>query len=66
MKKITIDYDKEADVLYVSFGDPEKAITKEHDNIGIRISEESKEIVGFTIIGFLSEIKKQKPIKISI
>ena len=65
--KITIDYDEEADVLYLSFGEPTEATTEEIGNVGIRINEKTKEIVGITVIDFLKNLKKkQEPIKISI
>ena len=48
---INWDYDAEADVLYLSFGNPQKA---EGVDIGdgtiIRIQSDSKEIVGVTIL----------------
>ncbi|MBI4176239.1 MAG: DUF2283 domain-containing protein [Candidatus Aenigmarchaeota archaeon] len=49
MKKITFDYDREADVLCLSFGEPKEAITEEVGNIGVRIDEKTKGIVGVTI-----------------
>lgn len=49
--KIKWDYDAEADVLYISFGNPKNA---EGVDIGegtiIRIQPDSKEIIGVTII----------------
>ena len=49
--KIKWDYDAEADILYISFGNPKNA---EGVDIGegtiIRIQPESKEITGVTII----------------
>jgi len=49
--KIKWDYDAEADVLYISFGNPKNA---EGVDIGegtiIRIQPETKEIIGITII----------------
>ena len=67
MREITFDYDKEADVLYVSFGKPKEAITEERGNMGVRISEKTKEIVGVTIIEFLKTFgKKHAPIRISV
>jgi len=49
--KIKWDYDAEADVLYISFGNPDKA---EGVDIGegtiIRIQPASKEIIGVTIL----------------
>ncbi len=66
-EKITIDYDKEADVLYVSFGEPVEVFTEEVDNVGIRIDERKNEIVGFTVIDFLKTFNKQsKPIEVNI
>jgi len=67
MKQITFDYDKEADVLYISFGEPKEAIAEEVGNIGVRIDEKTKEIVGLTIIEFLKTFgKKHAPINISV
>jgi len=67
MKEITFDYDREADVLYVSFGEPKEAITEERGNIGVRIDEKTGEIVGVTIIEFLKTFgKKHGPISISV
>jgi uncharacterized protein YuzE len=49
--KIKWDYDAEADILYISFGNPTNA---EGVDIGegtiIRIQPDSKEIIGVTII----------------
>ena len=49
--KIKWDYDAEADVLYISFGNPQNA---EGVDIGegtiIRIEPDSKEIIGVTIL----------------
>ncbi|HIH25355.1 DUF2283 domain-containing protein [Candidatus Woesearchaeota archaeon] len=67
MNKITIDYDNEGDVLYISFGEPKESITEEINNIGIRLDEKTNELTGITIINFLKEIKKgNKPIEISV
>lgn len=67
MKEITFGYDQEADVLYVSFGEPKEAITEEVGNVGVRVDEKTKEIVGVTILEFLKTLGKQhKPISISV
>ena len=50
MGKLTFDYDEEADVLYVSFGVPQEAISYEVGNSLIRVNDDK--IVGITIIGF--------------
>ena len=53
--KIKWDYDAEADVLYISFGNPKNA---EGVDIGegtiIRIQPDSKEIIGVTILNPLN------------
>ena len=53
--KIKWDYDAEADVLYISFGNPKNA---EGIDIGegtiIRIQQDTKEIIGVTILNPLN------------
>ncbi len=58
--KIWIDYDKEADVLYISFKKPQGATDSEllEDNVLIRYKDD--EIVGVTIIGVESFLKSKK------
>jgi uncharacterized protein YuzE len=66
-EKIVLDYDKEADVLYISFGNPQQAVTEEMGNIGVRINPKTNQIVGLTIIEFLKTFrKKDKPIQITV
>ncbi len=65
--KITIDYDEEADVLYLSFGEPVEAITEEVGNIGVRKDEKTNEVVGLTIINFIKTFKRDhEPLKLSL
>ena len=65
-KQITIDYDEEADTLYLSLGDPVEAITEEIGNVGIRVNERTNEIVGVTIIDFIKIFRKNhEPIQLS-
>jgi len=46
------DYDEEADVLYISVGEPVKAVGLDiGGGVIVRYSEERGEIVGLTIIG---------------
>ena len=50
MKKISIAYDKKADVLYMSFGKPSKAVGEEvNDGIFARYDPRKKQLVGFTV-----------------
>lgn len=46
------DYDEEADVLYISIGEPAKALGLDvGEGVIVRYQEESGEVVGLTIIG---------------
>jgi uncharacterized protein YuzE len=46
-----LDYDAEADVLYISFKDPQKATeTVEADGGGILLRYRGKELVGITVL----------------
>jgi uncharacterized protein YuzE len=49
-KKMWIDYDKEADVLYISFRRPQRATDTEMIDDGILIRYNGDEIVGITIL----------------
>ena len=52
-KKISISYDKDADVMYLNFGLPSKAVGEEVESgIFARFDPKTKELVGFTIINF--------------
>jgi len=49
-KKMWIDYDEKADVLYISFKRPQKATDTEMTKDGILIRYKNEEIVGITIL----------------
>jgi uncharacterized protein YuzE len=52
-KSINSFYDKEADVLYVSFGDPKTSETLDTgEDLLIRFDPETGELTGFTILNF--------------
>lgn len=57
--EIDWDYDEDADVLYLSIGDPKSA---EGIDIGegmiLRYDESRKEVVGLTIIGLRARLMK--------
>lgn len=48
--KLFIDYDKEADVLYVSFGKPQKADNAIQGKDGIIRRKKDSKVVGLTIL----------------
>lgn len=53
------DYDEEADVLYISIGEPQKALGVDiGEGVIVRYIESSGEIVGITIIGMRERLLK--------
>jgi uncharacterized protein YuzE len=56
--QINWEYDKEADVLYISFGKPQPALSLDlGSGIVARYLEKSNKIVGFTLIGLKHVLK---------
>lgn len=56
-RKLDIDYDEKADVLYLSFGKPKPAddgILLDNDVV---LRYKKKELIGITVIGFKDRIK---------
>jgi len=57
--EITWDYDQEADVLYLSVGDPQPAVGVDiGEGIVLRYDEAQQEIVGLTLIGLRERLMK--------
>lgn len=58
LEKIDLDYDEEADVLYMSFGEPREAkdSVEVEDGVIYRIAD--NEVVGITIIDFKARTLK--------
>ena len=57
--KMLIDYDREADVLYISIGKPRKAIGVDiGEGAIVRYMEETGEVVGLTLIGVKEKLLK--------
>ena len=64
--KIFISYDREADVVYLSFGKPVKAEGEEvQDGVFARYNPGTKDLVGLTIINFSKKFSV-KPKEISV
>lgn len=60
-KQVSWEYDKEADVLYISFGKPQPALSMDMGSgIVARYLEKSNELVGFTIVGLKHVLKPAK------
>lgn len=55
------EYDDEADVLYVSFGEPRPAVGIDAgDGIIVRYDESAGRVVGLTVVGLRARIARQK------
>ncbi|HBQ50790.1 hypothetical protein A3B42_04040 [Candidatus Daviesbacteria bacterium RIFCSPLOWO2_01_FULL_38_10] len=48
--KLFIDYDKEADVLYVNFGKPQSADDSVQDKDGIIRRKKGNKVIGLTVL----------------
>ncbi len=56
---ITWDYDEEADVLYLSVGDPRPAVGIDiGEGVVVRYDEARKEVVGVTLLGLRARTLK--------
>jgi uncharacterized protein YuzE len=55
--RIDWDYDEEADVLFLSFGKPRKAIGVDiGDGVVVRYDEKKKKVVGLTVLGMRARL----------
>jgi uncharacterized protein YuzE len=68
-KGVTIEirmvYDGDGDILDVSIGEPEDAISREvEDDFFLRVRPDSNEVVGFSILNFRKWFKDAKDTKI--
>ena len=56
---ITWDYDEEADVLYLSVGEPKPALGVDiGEGVVLRYDENRNEVVGLTLIGLRARLMK--------
>jgi len=56
---ITWDYDEEADVLYLSIGDPQPAVGIDiGEGVILRYDDAHKEVMGLTLIGLRARLLK--------
>jgi uncharacterized protein YuzE len=58
LEKINLNYDEEADVLYISFGEPREAKDSVEVEDGVVYSIAGNEVVGITITDFKSRTLK--------
>ena len=58
--EISWDYDEEADVLYLSVGEPRSALGVDiGEGVVARYDETNKEVVGITLIGLRARLLKE-------
>ena len=56
------DYDEEADVLYLSIGEPKPAVGVDiGEGIVVRYDETEKQIIGITLTGLRERVLKNLP-----
>jgi len=60
LEKIDLDYDEEANVLYISFGKPREAKDSVEVEDGIMYRIADNEVVGMTITDFKARALKNK------
>ena len=59
---VTWDYDEEADVLYLSVGEPRPAVGVDiGEGVIVRYEESRKEVVGLTLIGLRARVLQNLP-----
>lgn len=59
-RAVNWEYDEEADVLYISFGEPEPALSLDlGEGVLARYREADNRLVGFTIIGAGSRLRSR-------
>ena len=61
LSDLTVDYDEDMDVLYVSRGMPRPAVAVEiEEGIVLRLDPDTQEVVGLTILDFRAEFGHSK------
>ena len=65
--QLTVSYDKDADVLYITEGKPRETIGEiMDDGIIVRRDSKTKEIIGFTIVDFTDHFSGSRPQRIPL
>lgn len=60
-KRLNFFFDREADVLYLSFGKPKAAVSKEvGDDVVIRLDPKTQAVLGCTILNFTKRFAHMK------
>ncbi|MBI2184600.1 MAG: DUF2283 domain-containing protein [Thaumarchaeota archaeon] len=65
--KLIVSYDRDADVTYLSFGEPKPSVTEELDDyVLVRRDPKTREVRGVTITNFSKYFKVKKEVKVEI
>ncbi len=65
--KLIVSYDRDADVAYLSFGEPRPSVTEElNDYVLVRRDPETGDIRGVTITNFSQYFSSRKEMKVEI
>ena len=60
--QLTVSYDKQADVLYITEGKPHESIGEMMDDgVIVRRDPKTKKVIGFTIVDFTQHFNSAKP-----
>jgi uncharacterized protein YuzE len=66
-KEVQFHYDREADVLYLSVGKPQRAKTVEMgEDFVLRLHPKTAEVVGMTIVNFSRHFPQLKPARLDL
>ena len=66
-KEVEFHYDREADVLYLSVGRPQRAKTVEMgEDFILRLHPKTAVVVGMTIIDFSKHFPQLKPVRLDL
>ncbi len=67
-KMTTLFYDQEGDVMYLTIGEPQEAVSREMGNdILLRVHPDTGEVVGLTVLNFasrFSDLKHEQPLPV--
>ena len=65
--RLIVSYDKDADVFYLSFGEPRASVTEElDDHVLVRRDPKTRDITGITIANLTDYFAKKGKMKLEI
>ncbi len=65
--RLIVSYDKEADVFYLSFGEPKPSVTEElNDHVLVRRDPKTRDVTGITITNLNEYFAKKRDMKLEI